>query len=365
MRGAGLVAALAALAWAPPGSAHIVYGQKTLSGLIAEADLVVHARVVGAGDGLRAPAVSGGESRPVVEVEVIEVLKGRSDAKRLRFAQHGHGVAPFEPGSENLVFLIDVARSRELAALDRPGGVDWVSLQEHQDRYPLPPDRRARLLAVARTYVQAETAATAEERIEARRQAGLSLLTSGDAQLAASALRDLVLVPSEPLVTEEDLPLLRPVLDDPTSSMGVRVGLLIELARRGLVDPEPVWSQLLADTVPPRDRITAIRAAGPSGSAAARARLLEILAGPDEQLAAEAAGALGAPGRPEVVAPLGAALSHESPRVRMGAIRGLGRVGSPEARAVLGQAARSHPDPATRRRAEAELRKAGTAPGGD
>jgi hypothetical protein len=38
----------------------------------------------------------------------------------------------------------------------------------------------------------------------------------------------------------------------------------------------------------------------------------------------------------------------------MAAIRGLGGIGTPEAAAVLREAAASHPDPATQRRARAE-----------
>ncbi len=356
-RGAGLLAAVAALCLAPVAAAHVVYGSKTLHGLVAEADLVIHARIDAAHEPSWLPAESGDAGRPVVEAEVLEVLKGRFEAPRLRFAQHGHGVAPFEPGSESLVFLIDVARSRELDVLDRPGGVAWVSLQEHQDAYQLPASRRERVLAVARTYVQAEAAATAEDRIEALHQATLALLGSGDTQLAGSALRDLVLGAGLPLVRAGDLPALRPVLEDSQTSMGVRVALLVELERRGLLDADPVWLRLLSGQVPSRDRVTAIRAAGASASAPARARLIELLGDPDVFVAAAAAAALGAPGRADAVAPLGRALSHDSERVRLAAIRGLGAVGSPAAEGLLQEAARSHPDPATRRRAQAELRK--------
>lgn len=357
MRAARLLAGVAALGFAPAAGAHVVYGSKTLHGLVAEADLVIHARIDAAREPSWMPAESGEASRPVVEAEVLEVLKGRFEAPRLRFAQHGHGIAPFEPGSESLVFLIDVARSRELDVLDRPGGVAWVSLQEHQDAYPLPASRRERVLAVMRTYVEAEAAASAEARIEALRQATVALLTSGDAQLAGSALRDLVLGSGLPLVSAGDLPALRPVLEDPHTSMGVRVALLVELERRGLVDADPLWLRLLSAGAPSRDRVTAIRAAGASASAPARARLIELLGDGDVFVAAAAAAALGAPGRADAVAPLGQALSHDSERVRLAAIRGLGEVGSPEAEGVLEQAARSHPDPATRRRARAELRK--------
>jgi hypothetical protein len=41
----------------------------------------------------------------------------------------------------------------------------------------------------------------------------------------------------------------------------------------------------------------------------------------------------------------------------MAAIRGLGRIATPEASRALESAAASHPDPATRRRARAEIGK--------
>ena len=45
----------------------------------------------------------------------------------------------------------------------------------------------------------------------------------------------------------------------------------------------------------------------------------------------------------------------------MAAIRGLGKVGSPAALAALTEAAASHPEPATRRRAAAEVKVLGGA----
>jgi hypothetical protein len=321
---------------------------------------VLHARIATVDPG-PAPSPDGpGASRPGVEAEVLEVLKGRFDEPRVRFAQHGHGVAPFRPGTETLVFLIDIARSRELDALEGSGAPAWVSLQEHQDAYPVEPATRDRLLGAARAYVTAGAKASneaAEARMATLRRATVDLITSRDPRLAASALRDCVLAPDLPLLTAEELPALRAVLDDPDTAMGVRVALLAELERRGLVDGPPLWLRLLADATPARDRVTATRAAGASASRPVRARLVALLASPDVQVAAAAASALGAPGRGDAVAPLSGALANESATVRMAAIRGLGRIRTPEARRALETAAASHPDPATRRRARAEASK--------
>jgi len=345
--------------------AHVVYGTKTLHGLIAEADLVLRARIVAVEEDLAALGGAPGASRPTVEAEVLEVLKGGLDAPRVRFAQHGHGVVQFEPGGETLLFLIGIARSRELDALGQAGSHAWVSLQEHEDEYPLDAPTRDRLLAVAQAYVVADTAASSEARQAALRRATLGLLTSGDPRLAASAVRDLVLAPGASLVGPEDGPALLAVLDDPKISMGVRVALLVELERRGIVEGPPLWLRLLSAEAPPRDRAIAIRAAAGSASGPVRARLIALVADPDVEVAAAAAAALGTRGSRDAVAPLTGALARESESVRMSAIRGLGRIATPEAERALETAASSHPDPETRRRARAEVRKLGAArPGG-
>jgi hypothetical protein len=342
--------------------AHVVYGAKTLQGLVAEADVVLHARIAAVDRLVGASTAQGAQARPGVEADVIEVLKGDLEGRRVRFAQHGHGVVRFEPGRETLLFLIDVARSRELDALGEAGLYEWVSIQEESDEYPLDPATRGRVLAAARGYIAANAAATPALRLAALRQATRDLLTSGDARLAASALRDLVLTPDAPLITSADLPALLPLLDDPGTAMGVRAGLLAELERRRLVEGADGWLRLLASGPAPRDRVTAIRAAAASsGAEPVRARLIALVSDPDEEVAAAAASAIGRPGDAAAVAPLAAALGSGSARVRMGAIRGLGRIESPDAVRVLEAAAASHPDAATRRRAAAELRKRGAA----
>lgn len=359
MRRTWLVCGLTLALWASAAAAH-VYATRTLRALVSEADLVLRARIVSAEGQIRTSVEGPGlGSRPDVEAEVLEVFKGegRLDAPRVRFVQHGHGVASFAAGDETLLFLIDIERSRELDALGRSGAYAWVSLQEHEDEYPLETATRRPLIAAVRAYVAAEASGPAAARIDTLRRATVGLLTSGDTRLAASALRDCALAPDLPLLVADDLPTLEALLDDPNASMGVRVALLAELERRGLVAGAPRWLALLSADVDPRDRITAIRAAGRSGGAVVRPRLVELLADPDAPVAAAAASALGTPGDVAAVAPLKTALAREQATVRMAAIRGLGRIGTPEALRTLEIAADSHPDPETRRRARAELRK--------
>jgi hypothetical protein len=148
---------------------------------------------------------------------------------------------------------------------------------------------------------------------------------------------------------------LEPVLASSKTPIGVRVALLAELDRRGMVDGPARWVELLR-TTRGHELQAVIRAAGAHHSAPTQAALLEILVGDDPGAAAAAAMALGAPGNHGVVAPLSRALSQGDERLRMASIRGLGRIATPSARAALEEAAGSHPDPATRRRARAEVK---------
>jgi len=348
---------LLAFAFAFGARAHVVYGTKTLHGLIAEAELVLHARIVSVEAQPSLPSGAGQTGRPTVVAEAVEVLKGKLEASRVRFVQHGHGVAQFEVGDETLLFLIPIARSRELRALGQEGTHAWVSLQEHEDEYPLDAANRERLLAVAGAYVAADAADSVAARQAALRPATLALLASGDPRLASSAVRDLVLAPEAPLVVAEDRPALEAVLSDPKTSMGVRVALLAELERRGIVEGPPLWLRLMSSEVPPRERAIAIRAAGASAAGSVRARLIALVADPDVDVAAAAAAAIGTPGNRDAVAALAGALTRGAPKLRMAAIRALGRIATPEAQAALESAASSHPDPDTRRRARAEVAK--------
>ena len=353
----GPLACGAMLACALAAHGHLVDSTKTLHAFVSESDLVLRARIAVVHDQPSVSAEHPAAGRPGVEAEILELFKGSFDAKRVKFAQHGHGVVQFEPGDETLLFLVAISESRELDALGQAGTYEWVSLQEHDHEYALDGSATGPTLEAVRSYVASDAAISPEVRIKALRSATRTLLTSGDPRLAASAVRDLVLTPTLPLVTEADLPALEQVLSSSSTSMGVRVGLLIELERRGLVNGSDRWLALLSADVPTRDRITAIRGAGMSRSEPVHVRLVALLQDSDDAVAAAAATALGARGGTAAVEPLAAALKHDSPGVRMGAVRGLGRIDSKQALAVLERAALSHPDPETQRRARAEVRK--------
>jgi HEAT repeat protein len=132
------------------------------------------------------------------------------------------------------------------------------------------------------------------------------------------------------------------------------MALLSELERRKLVPGPPQWVRLLRETRG-ADQIAVARAAAAHPSAPVTQELVALLAGPDVLLVSTAAISLGVPGNEKAVWPLGRLLTSNEERVRMAAIRGLGRIGTPSAQARLSKAAASHPDPATRRRAGAEV----------
>ena len=127
-----------------------------------------------------------------------------------------------------------------------------------------------------------------------------------------------------------------------------------ELERLGLVDGPAQWVKLLRATHG-ADQIAVVRAVAAHPSDPVTQELIGLLASEDVLLVSAAAISLGVPGNEKAVAPLSKRLGSSEERVRMSVIRGLGRIGTPSARAALAQAAANHPDPATRRRANAEI----------
>jgi len=333
--------------------AHIVYARPTLLSLVGGSELVAHVKVLDPHATLTLEAT--GERRPIVRVERREVFKGEGGPGReLHFAPHGHGVAEYVAGEEVVVFLVPLVRSKELAVLQE-AGLRWVSLQEHDARYALTPGARERLLAAVRSYAAAGRLTEPQARVEALRSVTLDLLTSGDARLGAAAVRDLVAAGDVALVTVADVPrLLEEVVRSANAAIAVRLGLLVELERRGLVSGSPLWEELLHSTPKP-DLLQVVRAAGHHPSPQVDAILVEML-GQDDEVAEAAALALGNPAHHGAVPALKKTLRSDATRVRMGAIRALGRIGTPAAREALEVAARDHADPATRRRAAAEVR---------
>lgn len=318
--------------------------------MVAEAELVVHVEM------LSTHEVVGARDHTALarRVRVLRVVKGTAvPGAEVRFVQHGHGVPLYESGDAAVLFLRDLARSRELRSL-RTKGLRWYSDQEQDDAWVLTKGQREETLSAARRYAAIEKAPAAG-RAAMLREVTLSLLQSSDPRLARSALRDLTLASDPRTLVQGDVPRLLRVVENAATSIDVRVGLLAELHRRGLVTGDAHWARLVRATRGP-DRLAAIPAAGAHHGPHVDAELEKILAGPDSISASAAAVALGQPGNRAAVSPLLRALRSGDKRVALSAIRGLTGVGSPEAWDAIRDAAEAHPDPAIRRRARAALR---------
>ena len=337
---------------AGPTRAHVVYGTPTLSQLTHESDLVARVRII---DPLsRVPPPDALAREVVVVAEVLELLKGSFPEKRLEFVQHGHGSPEYEKGEEVAVFLKRIERSRELGGSAVASRIQWVSEQEAGSKYVLDARVRGDFVAAVRAYAQLAAFAP-EARPEATHRITLELLASSQPMLSSSALRDLVMAGDASLLSTHDLPILEPLLTSSATAIGVRMGLLVELERRGLVDGPPRWARLLRTTTG-EDRFAVVHASAAHPSAPVAAELRALLANDDSLLVAAAAVSLGTRGDDAAVAPLAKLFASDESRVRMAAIRALGRVATPAAKQVLVKTAAAHPDAATRRRAAAEVR---------
>jgi hypothetical protein len=353
--------ALAAFVW--PAYGHVVLGTPTLHLLTVQSDFIARVRIVDpeAEVVLTDPPLR----QAVVVARVLETLKGAtaddpsadlsdtSTAVDLRFVQQGHGVVTYAKGEEVIVFASRITRSSELSQSRIAEHVQWFSQQESGAKYVVDAGNRDAIASAVRSYVALEGLPPAA------RQDGLRRLTaehlaSPHEVLASSALRDLVIASDFPLFSKADLVVLEPVLASTDTPIGIRIGLLAELERRGLVFGPPRWAELLR-TSTGADRQAVVRAVAAHPSEPVALELSKLLASSDPLLVSSAAVSIGSRGNDAAVAPLSKLLEAGEPRVRMAAIRGLGKVGSPRAKKVLAEAASSHPDAATRRRAAAEV----------
>jgi len=320
--------------------------------LTAQSDFVARVRIV---DPAAALVLDNPPLRETVVVaEVLEPLKGDFAGKELRFVQHAHGIVSYAEGDEVVLFVDRISKSSELATSRIAEHVEWVSEQETGAKFPLDEGSRDDVAAAVKQYA-ALAGMPRGSRPAALRRITIEMLASSHQVLATSALRDLVLAADAPIVTAADLPALKAVLDDRETATGIRIGLLAELERRGLVDGPARWAALLSGSNGAQ-RLAVVRAVGAHPSEAVALELTKLLAADDSQLVAAAAVSLGSPGNDAAVAPLAKLLTRDESRVRMAAIRGLGKVGSPAAKRALAKAAAAHSDPLTRRRAAAEVK---------
>jgi HEAT repeat protein len=319
--------------------------------LTVGSDLVARARIENPA-GTLAPSESSA-GRPVITAHLLEVFKGPAALGPVRFAQHGHGVAPFEAGEEVLLFLLEIETSRELAALAGTSDLRYVSLQEHDEKYLLTSESRSGFSAVIRAYLALDSLPSSEARSGALADLTIQLLRSPRERIAASALRDVISMGGA-LLTERNLPVVEPLIDDRDIAIGIRLGVLAELERLELVAGPSRWARLLR-TAEAQELLAVVRAAGSHPSPEVTAELVRLVRAGEPETVEAAAISLGVPGNREAVEPLSRLLEGPQPALRMAAIRGLGGIATPEAKRVLEATARSHRDAATRRRARAEV----------
>jgi hypothetical protein len=349
-----------ALLLAPPADAHIVHGTTTLSRLVAEADVVARARITQA-EGLRVTE-GPGKGRPLVRADVLDTVKGATvlgERREIRFAQHGHGVAPYENGDDVLVFLRTVERSPELEQL-AGSGVRFVSLQEHDERVSLRGPEGVGIADAVRRYTRLEQ--SPGDRAASFRTLTVELLASPHPRVALSALRDLLVLGDTVPLSLVDVAALARIVERERSPIVLRIGLLADLERRKQIDAPPLWARLVRETRGD-ERLAAIRAAGAHPSEPVRHALDEIAESGDASAAEASLVALGWPRNDASVPVLARALASEDARRRGAAVRGLVGIGTRAARTALASAATRSPDATTRRSAAAAARRLGLADG--
>lgn len=348
------LAAVVLVAATTNAGAHIVFGGTSLARLTAGADAIVRVRIEEPAALLNATHRGKAFRSTYVRGVVLETLEGEIEGPQLRFHQQGHGVVEYAAGEEVLVFLRRTAAIPELAQGPIAKHLAWASEQEGNARFAIDASNRKRVLDAVRGYLAISKEPLAL-RPDLQRRMTVELLGSEEPMLARSALHDLVFAGDAMQLTADDLPVLRPILEAKTAPLGVRIGLVAELARRGLVEAPAYLMKFLAQSAG-RERIAVVRAMAAHPSPEIARALIALTGDGDEQLSTAAAVALGGQRAEGVVPALKALLSSESQALRMASIRALGRVAAPPARAVLEAAAEEHPDPPTRRRARAELR---------
>jgi hypothetical protein len=343
-----LVAFVAPLAISSDARAHTIPGGLTLLELCRAADLVAVARI---GKPPAEPARGG--ALPPVEAEILERLRGEGDKPgKIRFVPHRHADETYREGEEVLLFLQRASRLGD-------AGAAYQAVEAVADRIVLEPGSRKTWIEATRAYVALGKAPEPA----ALGRVTLSWLASPEPKIASFALRDLVLAGPLPVVTAADLPALVSIVDDASRPITLRIGVLLEIERRKLVEIGPRWVPLLRGAATPADRVAVIRAAGSRWfHAPLTAQLVTLIGDADPDVAAAAARAVGGEGNEAAVEALGRAVNGERAELRWAALGSLRRIGTPSARAHIERAAASHADPETQRVAQTESRLLGPQP---
>ena len=180
---------------------------------------------------------------------------------------------------------------RELGGSPLRDHVSRISVQEAAAKFPVDDGLRSGFSAAMYSYVTLENLPP-EEQPDGFRRITLDVLASPDPRLSSSAIRDVALSGGAAFFTSEDLLILEPLLENSNPSVGVRVALLAELERGGLVEGPPRWVELLRETSG-QDRFAVVRAVSAHPSPAVTQELIGLLADDDPLLVSTAAVSLG------------------------------------------------------------------------
>ncbi len=326
--------------------------ERTLWQRTFEAEIIVHARIVH--PQWEIPIGEPPTPYPVVEAEVLEVIRGNVPPGRLTFARDGHERPPYAVGQDAVLFLRPIAASVALAETTVAASVEWTSLPTAVENLPLTPANRSAYLTAVRSYTAIADMPQSAERGARLRTLTIELVVSPAPALARSALRDLALAGNAPLLTRTEAARIGELVFDPTVPIETRLALLHETERRGLVFGPTAWARMLRENQGP-DLGAVMQAVRGHQSVAVNLELEKMLKGHDRALAIAAATSLGSFGNNTAVRPLLRELDTRDPDLRRAIIRGLGGIGTQSARQALDLVAANHPNPATRHVALSEV----------
>jgi len=337
-----------ALATDPPAAT----AERTLWQRAFESEIVVHARIIH--PRWEIPIGEPPTPYPVVEAEVLEVLRGDIAPGRLTFARDGHEHPPYALGQDTVLFLRPIAASAALASTTVAANVEWASLPTAVENVRLTANNRTAYLTAIRSYAAIADMPQSAERGARLRTLTIELVISPEPALAHSALRDLALAGNAPLLTRAEAGRIGQLVFDPTVPIETRLALLHETERRRLIFGPTAWARMLRETQGAELGVV-MKAVRGHQSVAVNLELEKMLKGPDRALAIAAASALGSFGNIKAVRPLLRELDSPDPALRRAIVRGLGGIRTQSARQALDLVAANHPSPDTRQVALAEV----------
>ena len=363
------------------GRCHIDATRVSLSQLFLQADVVLLARIQGAGD----REVSRGEGSAVTELvsaSVIETFKGEAGEKVSVFLD-AHGPAHYSPGDTAVLFLEEPWAEHPLADAVAAGEIDFFSRQVRTTEHRVNPENEADYRWVLGHYaahwqrhqacvvdgsasadVFGSGSGTSAASLDPEPVSPVALddlllrmLTSNDPSLVDSALLDWRNAGAAVSFGPGEVEQLLVVVHDPAGALNLRLSILRAMASQALVGPA-AWDDLFA-AADRGDEIAVIRSTHGFEDRHFQPLLHRFLSGNDPGVAAVAARALGHPSYAGSEVELEKALDGDNLQLSYAAIAGLTGIGSERSDAVLNRAREEHPNPRVRRMVTARLQARG------